>query len=448
MRHWIFWASSGVASLGFLSFLYGGQGKGEPKLNDKESQRETEVIKKKIEPNSNDQVPIQHKSTDILTPTDSIQKIRALMLEKGVPGLTISVSKRGKMIWQSAFGYCDVENLLPCDPRASMRIGSVSKSIFAATMVGPLLEANRISLDDTIHKYLTPDELPKLKFSDKEYDITIGQLLSHTSGIRHYVDDLDENRKLLPIGSPRSHKLYQTRDQFNRQGFYQRETFRNVLDALKPFKNDPLVNEPGKLFNYTTYGYTLLSAVIEKVILKYEFLDLNRMDQIEDIWIRRLRRDWNMKSTYLDQDEVLISRRARYYMRTAVNGSLVNAPYQDSSVKWAGGGLVSTTADMVTFGNLLIDSYKGKDGSKLKPETVKLLWTEVSKSYGLGFSLSKDTTSVDKLIAYHTGSAMGASSVLLIYPESELVVAILANFCPVDLVPLAGHIARELKHLA
>lgn len=431
MQNSIFRATSGIASLGFLGYLYVSHGKTR-ELDNKENQNEA---------NTN-LVPKQHKS--IPTPTDSIQKIQALMLEKGVPGLTISVSRKGNIIWQAAFGYCDVENLVPCDPMAAMRIGSVSKSIFAATMVAPLIETNQISLEDSIHKYLTLDELPKLKFNGTEYDITVGQLLSHRSGIRHY-DDNYEDVTLKPICSKGSHRLYQTINQFEREGFYQRETYRSVIEALEPFKNDPLVNEPGKQFTYTTYGYTLLSAVIEKVIQKYEGLDSKKnSDQIEDIWIGRLHRDWRMKNTHLDQDEVLISRRARYYRRQSLDGALTNAPYQDNSVKWAGGGLVSTTPDMLKFANLLIDSYKARDGSKLKPETVKLLWTEVGNSYCLGFELAKNA---DKMSVYHTGLAMGASSVLLIQPDAEIAVAILANFYPVNLLPLSLEVAKEFDRL-
>lgn len=378
----------------------------------------------------------------------SSEMVRRLMLESGVPGLTLCVAKKGEILWEAAFGYCDVENQVPCSPDASMRIASISKSIFASTMVAPLIEKGKLGLEDSIHKYLTLEEFPKPKFEGNEYDLTVKQILSHTSGIRSYDDDEDESRTLKPIGSAESMKVYQSRAQFNREGFFQRETFRSVIEALRPFKNDPLKVQPGQ-FSYTTYGYTLLSAIVQKVLQDNGSSKQDAKEvQVEDSWMKTLRRDWKMHDTHLDQDEKIIPRRARYYMRTCVNGGLINAPYQDSSVKWAGGGLISTTRDLASFGMAMIDCYKGRGKSKLKRETVELFWSEAASrknpgsNYGLGFAIKSDTNTKT---VYHTGSALGASSVLLIQPETETVVVILSNLGSINLLPLSLSISEMFK---
>ena len=378
----------------------------------------------------------------------SIKKVVAVMLESGIPGLTICVSKRGNIVWHSAFGYCDVENQLECKPEARMRIASISKSLFAATIIGPMLEQNKLNLKDSIHQYLTADEFPKKKYADKDVDITVEQLLAHTSGVIHYAEEPDDTCR--PVGSPGSKHVYQRDSQYDRTGYYQRKTYRNVIDALEPFKDEPLASEPGK-FKYTTNGYVLLSAVAEKAHQKAASDDKSKKEQIEDFWQKVLHRDWKLTETTLDQDEPILSNRARYYLRAAKHGGLVNAPYTDNSVKWAGGGIVSSANDLVKFGNSLIDAYKGKSAAsgKLKRETIELLWKEVGQNkYGLGFSLEaldSRNGGGDEVAIYHTGVALGASSVLVIYPKAEIVVAILTNLGWQDMKPLGLHVANQFS---
>lgn len=365
----------------------------------------------------------------------SSENILGFLLEKGAPGLTICVSKQNQILWQTAFGYCDVENLLVCHPDAQLRIASISKSLFAATVVAPQVEKGHLTLDSSIHKYLTQAEFPKLKYKDEERDITIEQLLSHRSGIKHYGSK--DGYSMRPIGSPGSKKVYQTDEQYNRDGFYQRKTYRNVIDALEPIKGSSLVAEPGK-FHYTTYGYTLLSAAMQNLLQSNGI-----SEQIEDYWLKTLRHDWGMKNTYLDQDELIIPRRAKYYLRGGHNGELHNAPYTDSSIKWAGGGLVSTCRDLVKFANSLLDCYKARDDSLLKQKTIELFWREKTEpSYALGFDIDYHN---QHLMVFHTGLANGSSSILLIYPDSEVVVAILTNLGNLNLKPLAVSIANAFK---
>lgn len=369
----------------------------------------------------------------------------SLMIEKGIPGLTICVSKNNKVLWHSAFGFCDVENQVACEPDAKMRIASISKALFAATVIGPMVEQNKLDLEASIFKYLTEEEFPKPKFDGKERDIKVRQLLDHTSGVRHY-EEQDQEEKKRPIGSKGSKQVLQLDDQYNRLGFYSRKTYRDVISALEPIKGHPLAVEPGT-YRYTTYGYTLLSAVAQKA---HQLDEKSKLEQIEDFWTKTLRRDWKLDDTSLDQDEPILSRRARYYMRTGENGSLINAPYQDSSVKWAGGGIISSTSDLVKFGNILIDSYKGRSNGKLKPETLERFWTESGdSSYGLGFQLKELEPPIggDRRAIYHTGVALGASSILLMLPESGITVAILANIYSANMFPLALKVAKEFDKI-
>uniref|UniRef100_A0A915Q372 Beta-lactamase-related domain-containing protein n=1 Tax=Setaria digitata TaxID=48799 RepID=A0A915Q372_9BILA len=110
--------------------------------------------------------------------TDNILRVR-----NGVPGLSIGVTRNGRSIWKEGFGYADVEQLVPCKSDTVMRIASISKPITAA-LAARLVQSGKLDLDASIQNYV-PD-FPKKKYKDKEVTITIRQLLSHTSGIRHY----------------------------------------------------------------------------------------------------------------------------------------------------------------------------------------------------------------------------------------------------------------------
>lgn len=427
----MFTRPTGAMAFRFLGFLYGGQEAVKSDHGDKTKSDMTTSDVKNVPVNLNHSVE------------ESVRKLNDTLLDRGIPGIVVTVASEGELIWRAALGFCDAENQVPCYTDSSMRIGSVSKSIFAATMVAPRIESKDIDLDDSIHKYLTTQEFPIKKWNGQDQNTTIRQLLLHTSGLRSYEDDRDEDRTLKPIGSPESMKIYQSKHQYDRVGFFSRQTYRNVIEALKVFKDDPLVSEPGKYY-YTTYGYTVLSAVIEKVINKDRSkAETDKPEQFEDNWMKTLRNKWDMKNTRLDQEEIFLPRRARYYMRTGVNGVLINAPFQDSSYKYAGGGLVSTTDDLAKFGNALIECYNGH-GKNLKKETVELLWSNDSNSSrGLGFAIAKDTK---KLTVYHTGNSVGSSSVLLIRPESKIVVAILANLGSLNLTPAALAIAEQFEN--
>lgn len=249
-----------------------------------------------------------------------------------------------------------------------------------------------------------------------------------------------------------------------------------------------LVSESSK-YLYTTHGFTLLSAVVEAVLKKpYEKV------------LQELIRELGMSNTYLDENDPIIYNRGRHYVKNK-RGRLVNAPYVDLSYKWAGGGLLSTASDIVRFGNIMLYSFQnrnysttvnyGKVGNEgknkslyessknldknvivntkmsilpgiLKSETVKMLWTAAEKtesedketSYGMGWELVTEKEEYGncrkrRFLPYHTGGALGGSSVLLILPpESEeltkgkqlpvgVCVAILINMVSVGLTKTA-----------
>jgi serine beta-lactamase-like protein LACTB len=186
-----------------------------------------------------------------------------------------------------------------------------------------------------------------------------------------------------------------------------------VVEALAIFENDTLQSAPGARYSYSTYGWNLISAVVQGASGE-KFLRYMRGHVLDPLGLRE---------TVAEYEDSIIVGRGRQYRRGR-DGRLVNAPYVDNSNKWAGGGYLSTASDLVRYGSSYLQ------GSLLDPATVKLMWTSQRTSAGeeTGYGIGWFTGTVDDhKEVWHTGGALGGSTILLIRPDDGVVVAILTN---------------------
>jgi serine beta-lactamase-like protein LACTB len=298
--------------------------------------------------------------------------------QTGAPGMSVAIVVNDQVAWSKGFGLADVENDVPARPDTVYRIASISKPL-AATAVMQLVERGLVKLDDPIQKYV-----PAYPAKGSQ-TITIRHVMTHTSGIRHYRDGEMEN-----------HESYET-----------------VADAFRIFKDDPLLFEPGTKYSYSSYAYNLLAGVVESAS-GLEFEQYMRTQ----VW-----QPAGMTSTWLDRPDAIIPHRARQYVRQG--GSVRNAPYADLSIKWAGGGVLSTAVDLARFHVAL------NQGTLLKADTLQQMYTPYrlkdgsATTYGLGWMVSKD----DRGRAWiaHSGGATGGTTYLLRDPARKLAVVILCN---------------------
>lgn len=148
-----------------------------------------------------------------------------------------------------------------------------------------------------------------------------------------------------------------------------------------------------------------------------------------------------------------------------------NAPQVDNSYKWAGGGFLSTSDDLVKFGNAMLYSYQNLNGF-LTRDTIQMIWSPVSNTslawdkdgqYGMGWGVVSSHSNYPycksrQFYVSHTGGAIGASSVLLILPRKEdsssdqpirgIVVSMIANLQSVGLNQTALEIAKVFENVA
>ncbi|MEX2116692.1 MAG: serine hydrolase domain-containing protein [Bacteroidota bacterium] len=103
----------------------------------------------------------------------------------------------------------------------------------------------------------------------------------------------------------------------------------------------------------------------------------------------------------------------------------MNAPFVDNSYKWAGGGFLSTTEDLLKFGNAMMSH------AFLKPETTSMMFTSQKLNdgretrYGIGWFVRQDAKG--RRVVTHSGGSMGGTANLLLYPNEGIVVALLVN---------------------
>lgn len=330
-----------------------------------------------------------------------------------------------------------------------MRVASISKSL---TMVGvtKLLQEDKLCLDKPIQEYIS--QYPDKYWDGEKIEITMRQLVSHLSGIRHY----DKKPVALPKTCEDKSDATKKKEtgEFNNKEYLIRDYYANVRDSLSLFQDDELMFKPGASFLYTTHGWTLISAVVEQVAAK-PFPD----------YMKSIFHELGLRNTYLDENKPIIYNRAKYYVRNA-KGKLENAPYVDNSYKWAGGGFLSTTNDLIKFGNAMLYSYQNENGI-INGEAVKMMWSpvensrmpwDVDGSYGMGWGVVKEQNNFPycnsrEFYVSHTGGAIGASSVLLILPQKKVpddssgqvrgvVVAIIVNMQSVGLNKTALEIAK------
>jgi serine beta-lactamase-like protein LACTB, mitochondrial len=305
-------------------------------------------------------------------------KVGSELLGRGIPGLAVAVAVDGRIVFAEGFGYADLEQRVPAWPSTKFRIGSISKPLTAVALM-QLVEQRKIDLDAPVQKYVP-------SFPDNGARITARLLAGHLAGIRHYKDD----------------------------EFLIAKHYGSIVEGLKIFQDDPLVAPPGTKYSYSTYGFNLLSAVIESASGE-TFLDYMQRHVFDAL---------GLVHTTADENRRLVDERSRFYSRTTAGG-LENAPYVDNSYKWAGGGFLSTPEDIVRFGSALLHpGFLSADSLKLLFSSQKTIAGQET-NYGIGWAIQKSQSG--QRIYQHSGGSVGGTCQMIVYPETRVVVALLTN---------------------
>ncbi len=297
-----------------------------------------------------------------------------------IVGAAAGFSIDGILQWQYAAGYADVEAEQPFTPGTITRIASISKSMSAIAIM-QLVEQNKIDLDASIRTYIP-------EFPEKQLGmITVRHLLNHSAGIGGYKNS-KERENTTHYGS--------------------------LTEAMAIFKERDLIAEPGKAFNYTSYGYVVLGVVIERVsgLSFVEYLRRN-------IWKKA-----GMSHTGVEVVGQDLPTRAGLY-HVSDKGKVSTSDRTDLSDRVPGGGIYSCLTDMLKFGDAVLD------GTLIEPSTLQRMLVDPGlkregNGYGLGWYLFGENPKYGPVFG-HNGSQTGASTFLMLLPEQGASVVVLSN---------------------
>lgn len=338
-------------------------------------------------------LPVETSQSAVNTqelPAEKVKKIEAeisaWMTRHKAPALSVAIVTDNQLRLSKGYGFSDIENNVPARGDTAYRLASIAKSITAVAVM-QLVERGKIDLEAPVRKYCAayPEKQSLKDAPDKQFSITVRQLLIHHGGIRH-------------------NKFEET---------FSTRHFNSINEAVGSFKDDPLVVEPGTKYSYSTPGYTLLGCAIEGAS-GMSYLDYVR----ENIF-----KPAGMLRTLADDVYAVIPNRARGYRKTQT-GEIQNAVLHDTSIKIPGGGLVSTAEDLTKFA-IAVNTNR-----LVKPETLVQMWTKPKtpdgkeQGYALGFLINDQN---GLLRVFNDGAQAGTRTYLFLLPKQKFAVALMTN---------------------
>lgn len=339
--------------------------------------------------------------------------VQAELEQSGVPSLQVAVGRKGEIIFDDAFGLADVENDVSASPETKYRSASISKW-WTATAAMILVDQGELDLDKPIQEYCS-------YYPEKRWPITTRHLLTHTSGIRDYVDYESELAKVSTDEEQAEIERRQNRDAL---GTYTRYT--DVVTPLDNFKNDPLKFKPGTSWLYSSFGYRVLACVLEGVAGR----------TYRSLLEGEVFKPAGMIGTLPDDAWAIIRHRVAGY-RLNRGEPLRRADMRDVSENLPAGGHLTTATDMIAFAQAF------HAGQLLSAKLVSLMTSGLSDSseetenftswrhaipsrekYAYGIMSFPNE---ERLWIGHTGRQAGASSIVVLVPEQDLSIAVLTN---------------------
>ncbi len=303
-----------------------------------------------------------------------IDSILSFFYQKGGFNGSVLIKKDGKTILSKGYGLADKENNTAASETTQFRIGSLTKT-FTSLLIMQLVAENKLSLHDTIGKFLPA-------FVHK--NITIQQLLTHTSGIPSYTNDME---KMLSV-------------------MQKEQSLKEIVSALC---SEPLEFASGSQFHYSNSGYTVLAGIIEAITGQEYGQVLN-----EKIFV-----PLSMNQTAFGTNP---TNSKGYFLGGIEPGYIIK--------NTAGaGGIISTTADLLKWDNALTTD-------KLISQTIlsqaflpRAAYDDWDADYGFGWMIDKKMFGQSKShkIIYHPGTDIGYYSMFVRQPDADNLIIMLSN---------------------
>lgn len=305
------------------------------------------------------------------------QAVNRVLADTGVPSASIAVVKDGHVVYAQAYGKARLPDTA-AKPAMRYSIGSISKQ-FAAAAILMLQQQGKLSLDDKLSKYF-----PGLTRAD---DITLRELLSHTSGYQDYWPE----DYVMP-------------------GMLHATTPAQILDT---WAKKPLDFEPGSKWQYSNTGFVIIGAIIQKVsgLTPFEFLQKNVLPQL------------GISDAYNSNQKALPATDARGYTRFAL-GPPRPAPKEGAGWMFGAGELAMTAQDLARWDISVLKQSLLQPASYHQLETEVVLNNGLGSQYGLGVHVDSEG---GRRVISHSGEVSGFTAMNMIYPDDDAAVVVLVN---------------------
>ncbi|MEZ6015592.1 MAG: serine hydrolase domain-containing protein [Planctomycetota bacterium] len=302
---------------------------------------------------------------------------------QGLVGLAVGVVREGRVAHELYFGLADRANEQPVAAHTLFRWASISKPVTAVAAL-QLVESGALDLDRDVREYVP-------EFPEKPWPISARQLLCHQGGVVHYTNG----------------EVVRTKREYEAE-----HPFEDLVVALDMFKESPLIAQPGTTYSYTTHGFMLLGAVVQRAG------GAPFAAQVQS----RIAAPAGMMTFRPDYQWLELPHRAVGYVR--VGERVLPSTNTDVSWKLPGGGYVSTVGDLARFVAALM-------GDTLLPRrALDRMWTAqrtadgAATSYGLGFGVAR----VDgRLRVAHTGSQEKTRTLMQFFPDERVGLVLMTN---------------------
>lgn len=305
-----------------------------------------------------------------------------------LPGMQASIFSADG-IWSGASGMADIPNQVAMEPCHKLMVGSISK-VFTGVMILQLQEEGILSVEDKLSDWLDQSLIGTIENAN---DVTLRQLLNHTTGIKEY---LDADNHVDAVNIP-FYQLTQTEKMELIQG-------KNARFA------------PGEKYEYSNSNYVLLGLVIEKA----------RNMPLWDVVRIHITEPAGMSNTVMGTHDMPIpTGTARPYLSTGgykyfdiMQNSVADAATGD-------GGIASNMQDLIIFMNALFSNTLMSQESFDQMQTLTVTFNDGNAQYGLGLE-TFETDNWGTIIG-HGGSTSSYSSFFFHFPEYEGTLAFSTN---------------------
>ena len=357
-----------------------------------------------------------------------------LVTTSHIPGITLSVAQYGRVLYEKAFGYRDVERGIAATSETVFGLGSVSKN-FTALAIMQLQDAGKLSVADPVVEWLP--ELGDSRFTDWQ-GMTLHHLLSHSSGLPSDFAFLNMHTPYL-IKEPDLERLGWQVDPSAMRAI---NTYEELLEFISE-SDIELLAPPGRVFSYSNESYALLEGVIERAS-RQKFLSYLR----EHVW-----EPLDMARTSSSTDALVrFSNLTQIYGHVNGDGSIFHSPaWMEGGQIYGYGGLASNVKDLTKYLQVFVNEGQANGQRILSAAAV----TEMTnphvrmysggRFYGYGFYVRPNYYGQE--ILSHGGGGKGISALIAVVPRKGITVAALANVESMPTWPLSRGAINALSEI-